>query len=99
MSFRLRYDKRFLRLLEALPGDVLSVARSKVKALADDPYPPGGAKELDDHPGFYRLWLPRDCRLVYQLIEEEAVVDLLYVGPKSPDLYEKLGLYRRSNPT
>jgi mRNA-degrading endonuclease RelE of RelBE toxin-antitoxin system len=94
MGYRLRYDRRFMRLLEALPGDVRSVARRRVKALAHDPYP-SGVKELDEHPGYYRLWLPRGCRLVYEVIEAERIIDLLYVGPKSPDLYEKLGLGRQ----
>ena len=94
MGYRLRYDRHFMRLLEALPGDVRSVARQRVKSLANEPYP-SGAKELDEHPGYFRLWLPRGCRLVYEVSEEEQIVDLLYVGPKSSDLYEKLGLGRR----
>lgn len=94
MGYRLRYDRRFMRLLEALPGDVRSIARRRVKALANEPYPPG-AKELDEHPGYYRLWLPRGSRLVYEVREDEQIVDLLYVGPKSADLYEKLGLGRQ----
>jgi len=94
MDYRLRYDRHFIRLLEALPGDVRSVARRRVKALADEPFP-SGAKELDEHPGTFRLWLPRGCRLVYEVREDEQIVDLLYVGPKSPDLYEKLGLGRQ----
>ncbi len=93
-GLRLRYDKRFLRLLESLPADVRSVARKQVKALAFEPQPPG-VKELADHPGYYRLWLPRGCRLVYHVLQDEQVIDLLYVGPKSPDLYERLGLSRR----
>jgi len=94
MDYRLRYDRHFIRLLEALPGDVRSVARRRVRHLASAPYP-SGAKELDEHSGYYRLWLPRNCRLVYRVIEDELIVDLLYVGPKSPDLYEKLGLGRQ----
>jgi len=94
MGYRLRYDRRFMRLLEALPGDVRSIARRQVKALANEPYPPG-AKELDEHPGYYRLWLPRGIRLVYEVREDEQIVDLLYVGPKSADLYEKLRLGRQ----
>jgi hypothetical protein len=48
----------------------------------------------DEHPGYYRLWLPREHRLVWQVLDEEEIVDLLYVGPKSPDLYQRLGLER-----
>jgi hypothetical protein len=55
---------------------------------------PTRAKELDEQPGYYRLWLPREHRLVWQVLDEEEIVDLLYVGPKSPDLYQRLGLER-----
>ncbi len=87
MAYCLRYDRRFMHELQALPGDIRSVARQRVKALTEDPRPTR-AKELNDHPGYYRLWLPRECRLVYRVIDAEQIVDLLYVGPKSPDLYD-----------
>ncbi len=93
MVYRLRYDRRFMRQLESLPGDVRSLARQQVKALTDNPRP-SRAKELDEHPGYFRLWLPRDYRLVWQILEDERVIDLLYVGPKLPDLYKRLGLGR-----
>ncbi len=94
MAYRLRYDRRFMRQLEALPGDVRSAARQQIAALASNPHP-SRAKELDEHPGFYRLWLPRGHRLVWQILESESVIDLLYVGPKSAELYERLGLGRQ----
>ena len=93
MSYQLRYVRRLLRQLEDLPGDLRSIARRQIGALADDPYP-SGAKELDEHPGYYRLWLPRGHRLVYQVMEDDQVVDILYVGPKPSDLYQQLGLGR-----
>jgi mRNA-degrading endonuclease RelE of RelBE toxin-antitoxin system len=93
MPYRIKIDRQFLQQLEALPGDVRSVARRQVKLLADQPRP-SGSKELDQHPGAFRVWLPRGHRLVRRVLEVEAAIDLLYVGPKSPDLYEKLGLGR-----
>jgi hypothetical protein len=42
----------------------------------------------------FRLWLPRDIRLVWAVLEDEQVVDLLYVGPESSDLYRRMGLDR-----
>ncbi len=93
MAYRLRYDRRFMRQLETLPGDVRSVVRKQVKALAGDPHP-SRSKELDEHPGYYRMWLPRDHRLVWQVLEDEHIVDLMYVGPKLPNLYERLRLGR-----
>ena len=94
MAYRLRYDRRFIRQLEALPGDIRSLARRQIKSLAENPRP-SRAKELDEHPGYFRLWLSRDYRLVWQVLEHELVIDLLYVGPKLPDLYERLGLGRQ----
>ena len=57
MADRLRYDRRFKRSLQALPGDIRGLARSMIAQLAEDPHP-SQAKELDDHPTYYRLWLP-----------------------------------------
>ena len=54
-----------------------------------------GAKELDRHPNYERLRLSRNHRLVYTVLEEAQVVDLLYLGPKPPGLYERLGLGRQ----
>jgi len=93
MSYRLRYDRRFMQQLEDLAGDLRSIARRQISALTENPRP-AQTKELDSHPGYYRLWLPRGHRLVYQVLEDEEIVDLLYVGPKSPGLYEDLGLGR-----
>ena len=93
--YRLRYDRRFSQNLDALPGDIRSMARRAIAGLAADPRP-SQAKELEEHAEHYRLWLPRDYRLVWTVIENEQVVDLLYVGPKTPDLYERLGLGRSS---
>lgn len=94
MSYKLRYDRRLMRHLKALPGDVRSVARHQIRELAHNPRP-AQAKELDEHPGYYRLWLPRGHRLVWQVLEAEQIVDLLYIGPKSAQLYERLGLGRK----
>ena len=94
MAYRLQFDRRFLRLLEALPGDVRGVARQSIKDLAIEPRPTR-AKELEDHPGYWRMWLPRDHRIVWHVTDEEQIIDLLYVGPRSSELYEQLGLGRR----
>jgi hypothetical protein len=61
--------------------------------LAQTPYTPD-AKELEGHAGYFRLWLSADYRLVWQVIEDEQLVDILYVGLKFPNLYEQLGLAR-----
>ena len=92
-AYHMRYDREFMRQLEGLPGDIRSMARRQVRDLADMPCP-AQAKELEEHPGYYRLWLPREYRLVWQVHEDEQVVELMYVGLKHPDLYKRLGLGR-----
>lgn len=67
MAYRLRFDQGFIQQLRALPGDVRSIARRTVKDLADNPRP-SRAQELDQHPGYFRLWLPRDLPLVMSLL-------------------------------
>ena len=52
------------------------------------------SKELTGHPTFFRLWLGRDYRLVWHVLENEQIVEIEYVGPKAPDLYDRLGLTR-----
>jgi predicted RNase H-like HicB family nuclease/mRNA-degrading endonuclease RelE of RelBE toxin-antitoxin system len=94
MTYQLRYDRHFSRLMAALPGDMRAVARQTIKDLARDPRPIS-AKELDEYPDHWRIWLLRNHRLIWHVLEDEQVVDLMYVGPKPPDLYEQLGLSKR----
>lgn len=94
MTYRLWYNRRFSRMLDALPGDVRAQARRAIQELIDQPRPES-AKELDEHPGYWRMWLPRNHRPIWRILEEEQLVNLLYVGPKPPDLYEPLGLGKR----
>jgi mRNA-degrading endonuclease RelE of RelBE toxin-antitoxin system len=93
MAYQLRFDRRFRRSLEELPGDIRSHARQVIAQLAEVPRPLR-SKELDEHPNYYRLWLPRGYRLVWAIIEDEQVIDLLYIGPKTAELYDRLGLGR-----
>ena len=82
-----------MQQLNRLPGDIRSIAQRTISLLAHEQYPPR-TKELTNHPSYYRLWLPRNHRLVYQIIVDEQIVHLLYVGPELPGLYEQLGLGR-----
>jgi mRNA-degrading endonuclease RelE of RelBE toxin-antitoxin system len=94
MAYQLRHDRHFARLMAALPGDIRAVARQVIKDLAREPRPTD-AKELDGYPDHWRMWLLRNHRLIWQVLEDEQIVDLIYVGPKPPDLYEQLGLGKR----
>jgi mRNA-degrading endonuclease RelE of RelBE toxin-antitoxin system len=93
MNYHVRLSKAIHRQLHNLPGHVRPLARQRILSLAQSPYP-ADAKELEGHSGYYRVWIGRDFRLVWQVIEDEQLVDILYIGLKLPDLYEQLGLSR-----
>jgi len=93
MPYRILLTRDIKRQLQDLPGNIKALARQQIAHLVIDPYP-SRSKELAGHTGHYRLWLGAKYRLVWQVIEEEKVVEIEYVGPKSPDLYEKLDLAR-----
>jgi mRNA interferase RelE/StbE len=98
MSYYVRLSKAIRQRLRDLPGNTRNIAQNRVLSLAEQPRPPD-AKELEGHPGYYRVWIATRFRLVWQVIDEEMVVDVLYVGPKLPDLYDRLGLARPSTET
>jgi|GEM_PF-4580740 len=41
-----------------------------------------------------RLYKRRKYRLVWLVIEEDKSIEIEYIGPKAPELYEQLGLGR-----
>jgi mRNA-degrading endonuclease RelE of RelBE toxin-antitoxin system len=96
MAYRVAYSKAVRRQLAELPGHIKAMARQRIAALSGDPRPPR-SMELTGHPGYYRLWLGSDYRLVWHVIDDERIVEVEYVGPKPPDLYAKLGLGRPSS--
>jgi mRNA-degrading endonuclease RelE of RelBE toxin-antitoxin system len=93
MSYNVRLSKQVLRQIGRLPGHVRSRAKQRIVALRTEPRP-ADAKELEGHPDFFRVWVDRDYRLVWQVNDELHLVDIFYAGPKSDDLYAKLGLER-----
>lgn len=95
MIYRVILSKVIRKQLHKLPGNVRNIARKQIMSLAEQPRPQN-AKELEGHPDYYRMWIKGDFRLVWQVVNGEQSVDILYVGPKSPDLYTYLGLSRPS---
>lgn len=93
MTYRVRLSKQIQRQMARLPGNIRSQTKDRILALRDVPRP-HDARELTGHPGFFRIWLDRNFRLVWQVDDEAELVDVLYVGPKSDDLYDALGLGR-----
>ncbi|MCL5951158.1 MAG: hypothetical protein M1132_05430 [Chloroflexi bacterium] len=79
--------------MQALPGNIKAMARKRIAGLADDPRP-SESKQLEGHAGHFRMWLGAKHHLVWLVSEEDKLVEIEYVGPKAPDLCDKLKLKR-----
>jgi mRNA-degrading endonuclease RelE of RelBE toxin-antitoxin system len=93
MAYRIAFSREVRRQIGDLPGHIKTLAKQEIAGLSDNPRPPHG-KELTGHPAYFRLWLGRDYRLVWHVLDDEQMVEIEYVGHKTPDLYERLGLAR-----
>lgn len=93
MPYRITYSPSVKKQIDGLPGYVKGLARQAIAWLVDAPRP-AGSKQLEGRSHHYRLWLGRNYRLVWRVIDEEEFVEIKYVGPKPPELYEQLGLGR-----
>lgn len=95
MAHRILLTRDIKAQLKNLPSHIKAVARKRIAGLAIDPRPPR-SKELAGHPGHYRLHLGARHRLVWEVRDEEEIIEIEYVGPKAPELYAQLGLARPS---
>ena len=74
MSYRLTVIPRALKDLDKLEGKLLTHVTEAIRALADDPRPPGSLKLSDEEDG-YRARV-RDIRILYRVDDraKEVVV-------------------------
>jgi mRNA-degrading endonuclease RelE of RelBE toxin-antitoxin system len=93
MAYRVIINGLVKQQLAALPGNIKAMARQAIATLINDPMPPR-SKELVGHPGHYRLHIGNQYRLVWQIYPENRTIVIEYIGPKPPDLYERIGLGR-----
>ena len=91
MSYKVQLSKQIQRQIGRLPGNVRNQAKRRILELRSQPRP-SDAQELTGHPGFFRIWLDNDFRVVWHVDDDAQLVDIFYVGPKTDDLYAKLGL-------
>jgi mRNA-degrading endonuclease RelE of RelBE toxin-antitoxin system len=91
--YRIAFTREVRRQIGDLPGHIKTLAKQEIAGLSDNPRPPH-CKELVGHPTYFRLWLGRDYRLVWRVVEDERMVEIEYVGYKTPTLYARLGLTR-----
>lgn len=93
MPYRIVYTPAVRQQIADLPGYIKAIARQRIAALSHHPRPPR-SKELAGHPNYYRMWLESDYRLVWHVMDDKRTIEIEYVGPKLPNLYERLGLGR-----
>ena len=79
------------REIEASPGFVRQRIKRAIKALRDDPRPPG-SKELDvpDIDRELRRLTLDKCRVIYAITETENIVDVFAVRKRPPYDYGDL---------
>jgi mRNA-degrading endonuclease RelE of RelBE toxin-antitoxin system len=94
MAYRVVFSREVRRQIIDLPGHVKPLAKQEIAGLSDHPRPERG-QELAGHPDTFRLWLGADHRLVWRVFDDEQMVEIEYVGPKTPNLYDRL---QRSRP-
>ena len=93
MAYRIALSRMVRQQIGSLPGHIKAIAKQEIAGLSGNPRP-SHSKELTGHPTFYRMWLGREYRLVWHVFDDVQVVEIEYVGPKTPDLYGHLGLER-----
>ncbi|MBA3533177.1 MAG: type II toxin-antitoxin system RelE/ParE family toxin [Ardenticatenales bacterium] len=93
MSYQINYTREAIDELRALPARFRNRARSLIEGLVANPRP-ATAKELDDHPDYYRIRLEK-WRIVYLVEDDVLVVSIIGIPEKTgPETYEELGLGR-----
>lgn len=93
MAYTVVITKDIRRQLERLPGHIKPLVKEALLALPVNPRPPH-SKQLEGHPAYYRVWIGGDYRIVWSIADEDELIELQYIGPKTPDLYAFLGLDR-----
>lgn len=89
MRYRIRFDEEAQRASRHLPGHVRQRIARLIESLAGDPRP-SEARELREHPGYYRVRLD-DWRVVYRVDDDVLMVLVVRVGRKhGPEFYEEL---------
>ena len=93
MVYRIAFTAAVRRQIGSLPGHIKVLAKQEIAGLCENPRP-AHSKELTGHPAFYRMWLGRDYRLAWHVLDEAQVVEIEYAVPKTPGLYKHLGFTR-----
>lgn len=83
----IQIDEDALAQLGKLPRNLRVRIDAKIRALADDPHPPG-SRRLSGQDGLYRLRIG-DYRVVYAILDQRLLVIVLRVASRS-QVYRRL---------
>jgi len=82
VAFQIVISKNALDFINSLPQKSQRIVIEKCKALADDPFPGQGDRELiqrRDHKEIYRLHISRSYTAFYKIYKDEKTVKILDV--------------------
>lgn len=89
MSYRIEITPPARKEIRGLSGYLRAQAMRLIRALQEEPRPPR-AKELQNHPNIYRIWLAGRWRIVYEIDGEDLRILILRVRSKRLIDYESV---------
>ncbi|MBM3203158.1 type II toxin-antitoxin system RelE/ParE family toxin [Candidatus Woesearchaeota archaeon] len=78
--YQIEYSKQFIRTLRRMPTNMAMLIRSKIEAVAQDPFGAQGIKKRVSRDG-YRLRVD-DWRVLYILDDQRLRVLVTEIGPR-----------------
>ena len=89
MSYQIEISPEARQEILSLPGHVRAQARQLIKELGKNPFPLR-AKELQNKPNIYRIWLAGIWRIAYEVNSDMKRIRILRVREKKHIDYESL---------
>ena len=89
MNYQIEVSSQARQEILSLPGYIRTQARQLIRELRQNPFPPR-AKELQDKPNIFRIWLAGNWRIVYAVDRGRQLIRILRVREKKHIDYESL---------
>lgn len=87
-TYRVEYDPRAVKELKKLDRSVARAVHAAVLALAEDPRPVG-CRRLVGVPGWWRIKVRRDWRVIYEIQDDRLLVIAVHIGHRG-EVYRQL---------
>ncbi len=89
MSYQIEISPETGKEIKSLPGYVRAETRQTIRELGDNPRP-ARAKELQEKPNIWRIWIAGRWRIAYEISEDDKRIRILRVRRKEQIDYESL---------